>query len=205
MVVPGEGEPSPTPPKRKRLPKQPDTADSQPPATQLRTASARKAKTEPEIVGANVKERSQSEKNKIAIVVAIASACAAIGGSLITGLFEVTHIDPRLSNLHAVEMQSQTWGAGSWLSDWNLGPQKNHEVDPPSPPGYSIRIPFTSAFSFAPHVVVTVSEIDALNKSNLGWIVRPVNVTTKGFDISIVAIEETQIYEIGGQWVAFQQ
>ncbi len=53
----------------------------------------------------------------------------------------------------------------------------------PAPREYLLPVTFSSEFSYAPHVVVTVSEMDISNKSTLGWIVRAVDVTSKGFNI----------------------
>jgi len=209
-MAPPDEQASPAKPirRREKSPKPPDVAASPLPPVDPPVHPVPKVKPKPKPIEASARQFEQRDKNRIAIVVALAGACAAIGGSLITGLFEITHIDPRLSNLHAVQMQSQTWGAGYSRSDWNLGPPKGKEEEiqgDPAPREYVMHVLFASPFSYAPHIVVTVSEMDISNKSTLGWIVRAVNVTPEAFDIRIVATEGTLIYGVGGQWVAFQQ
>ncbi len=126
MALPDEKASSAKPARRREKPPKPPAADTPTPsANDPQVNSATKARPKPKSTETGAKDIAQRDKNKIAIVVALAGACAAIGGSLITGLFEIAHIDPRLGNLHAIQMQSQTWGAGYSNAAWNLGPTKS--------------------------------------------------------------------------------
>jgi len=141
------------------------------------------------------------------IWIAVIGVLGSLGVAGVKGYYDRIHIDSRLNNLRGVDIKSGAWGAG-WTDNsnppWNLGnPEAAVTMNATRTFSYDIRFP--EAFSSTPKVFVTVSGLDASNKSNLRWQAQPTDITPAGFRLQLMAISDTQIYYLEGRWLAFQQ
>jgi len=80
-------------------------------------------------------------------------------------------------------------------------------------PGYSlnkntgertvmVEIKFNQKFTTKPHVLVSITKIDASKDQNLRFSVEVAIVTTEELIIKVKTWAETQIHSIGGKWLA---
>jgi hypothetical protein len=149
----------------------------------------------------------KSGTNVTRVWIAVIGVLGSLGVAGVKGYFDRIHIDARLSNLRGVDIKSGAWGVGpndNFNPPWNLGsPQATATSSATRTFTYDVRFP--EAFSSTPKVFVTVTGLDASNKSNLRWSAQPTEITPVGFRLQLSAIADTQIYYLEGRWLAFQQ
>jgi hypothetical protein len=158
----------------------------------------------------SIRKRATDRNNKIALLVAVATALGAIGSAGITGVLESKNIDKRLQNLGPIQMDGGGWEVGYEGRGWNLGTPKGGSGDPiegipQNSRIFTYHVKFNQKFSFPPHVVISVSTLDEWKNGGVKWIVEPSDVSNDGFDVTIYAYPESVIYTIGGNWLAFQR
>jgi hypothetical protein len=152
------------------------------------------------------------QRNKIALLVAIATGIGAIGSAIVTGVFQTKNLDARLKNLGPIQMEGDAWVVGYGDRGWSLGTPTTPTVNgdpiggvPQNSRDFTYHVNFKEKFSSPPHVVVSVTMLDEWKNGGVKWVVGPFNVSTDGFDIKIEAYPESVIYTVGGNWLAFQR
>jgi hypothetical protein len=94
---------------------------------------------------------------------------------------------------------SQTY-IGTWTAKENIGSYNLHQGSGERMTTISVKFP--KPFEKTPEVLLSVTELDALSKTNVRYNVESMNVSTDGFKIKIRTWADSQIYSISGFWLA---
>jgi len=68
---------------------------------------------------------------------------------------------------------------------------------------YLVEVNFLNPFETRPVVIVTVSLLDADKGTNVRYTVETSGISRDGFTIKITTWDDSKIYGIGGNWIAY--
>jgi hypothetical protein len=71
------------------------------------------------------------------------------------------------------------------------------------PRTFLLEVNFLNPFESRPEVIVTVSTVDADKASNVRYRVEATGVSRDGFTIKITTWDDSKLYGIGGNWIAY--
>ncbi len=73
------------------------------------------------------------------------------------------------------------------------------------PRTYSMEVNFLNPFESRPEVIVTVSILDADKATNVRYNVEATAISRDGFTIKITTWDDSKIFGIGGNWIAYME
>ncbi len=73
------------------------------------------------------------------------------------------------------------------------------------PRTFSLEVNFLNPFESRPEVIVTVSSLDADKATNVRYNVEATAVSRDGFTIKITTWDDSKVFGVGGNWIAYVQ
>ncbi len=92
-------------------------------------------------------------------------------------------------------MQSGNWSVSPSLEQYSLDSNDGER-------SMTIEIKFSRSFEKVPRLFLSISQVDASNKTNLRYNIEAVSVSRDGFTLKVVTWADTKIYSISGSWIA---
>lgn len=92
-------------------------------------------------------------------------------------------------------MQSGNWSVSPSLEQYSLDSNDGER-------SMTIEIKFSHSFEKIPRLFLSISQVDASNKTNLRYNIEAVSVSRDGFTLKVVTWADTKIYSISGSWIA---
>ena len=71
------------------------------------------------------------------------------------------------------------------------------------PRTYLLEVNFLNPFESRPEVIVNVSTLDADKATNVRYNVEATSISRDGFTIKITTWDDSKIFGIGGNWIAY--
>ena len=73
------------------------------------------------------------------------------------------------------------------------------------PRTFSLEVNFLNPFESRPEVVISVTTLDADKGTNVRYNVEAISISRDGFTIKITTWDDSKIYGIGGNWIAYME
>lgn len=93
------------------------------------------------------------------------------------------------------KIQSGSWSVSPSLENYSLDNNNGER-------SMTIEILFEEGFEKRPELFLSVSQIDASNKTNIRYSVNTISVSRDGFTLKIVTWSDSKIFSISGSWIA---
>jgi len=93
------------------------------------------------------------------------------------------------------QVESGNWGVNTDSHGYTLNKNKGERV-------VTVNVSFDVPFDVKPEIVLSVTALDADQKTPVRYNVSPMSISRDGFTIQIKTWEDTEIFGIAGTWLA---